>query len=87
LLNGNIPKEVTKLTQLLSTMGRFMIFTHYVLWFLIDLGFEITDCEQMEIFYSMDEKNYGKFITTFMQETINAKKAGKKSWSNVSKSF
>jgi hypothetical protein len=40
-----------KLTQLLTIMGKYMIFNNYYLWFLIDkCVFEIVDCLEMVTF-------------------------------------
>jgi hypothetical protein len=78
LLCNQIPKNVKKLTQLLSTMDEFMTFSQYQLWFLMDLGFVITEYQEMDIFRSMMEVNFNEFIVSFMQERIKAKIAGKK---------
>jgi hypothetical protein len=74
-----------KLTQLLSTMGEFTCFYCYTLWFLIDLGFIIDEFKEMDLFLPMQAVNFNEFITTFMDERIKAKEAGKKGLSECFK--
>jgi hypothetical protein len=68
-----------KLTQLLTTMGKYMIFNNYYLWFLIDrCGFEIDDCSGMVTFYAKPDGIFSQFVTNFMNLRIEAMNAGNK---------
>ena len=67
--NLNCDKKEVKLTTLLSTHGKFMPFSSYYLWFLIDnFGLVIDD---MDYFISFDKHDkFSNFVTTFMQDRI-----------------
>jgi hypothetical protein len=70
-----ISKKQKKLTQLLSTMGMFMIFNNYYLWYLIDrFGFVIEDVDEMVTFEKNDGGIFTEFVQTFMRRRIKALK-------------
>ncbi|KAA6355853.1 MAG: hypothetical protein EZS28_048620, partial [Streblomastix strix] len=63
-------KKDRKLTTLVDTNGQYMVFNNYYLWFLIDLGFIITDYKAITVF----EKNtaYEPFVRTMTNLRIQA---------------
>jgi hypothetical protein len=65
-----------KLTQTLTTMGKFTPFSWYYLWRLMDLGFIIEGVERMALFYPMTDISFQKFITSKANERIEAKTRG-----------
>jgi hypothetical protein len=71
-------KPTRMLTQLLSTMGEYMSFSQYYLWFLIDLGMKIESYKEMDVFHTMKTYNFNEFITHFMAKRIQAKRDKKK---------
>jgi hypothetical protein len=62
---------IKKLTGLFSTMGGFMTFHSYYLWFLIDLGLIIDEYKEMDIFH-IPKVCFNEFIVTFMNKRLNA---------------
>jgi len=64
-----VDKKETKLTTLFSTHDKFMSFSSYYLWFLMDqFGFIIDD---MDYFITFDKHlGFNKFVTTFMNDRI-----------------
>jgi hypothetical protein len=66
-----------KLTQLLSTMGQFMTFNNYYLWYLIDYcHFVVEDAEECVTFYYNKEGIFTEFVTNFMNMRIKAMQDG-----------
>jgi hypothetical protein len=60
-----------KLTQLLSTMGQFITFNNYHLWYLIDYcHFVVEDVEECVTFYYNKEGIFTEFVTNFMNMRI-----------------
>jgi hypothetical protein len=50
--NNKPKKKQKKLTQLMTTVGLYMLFTSYYLWYLIDrFGFVVEDVMEMTVFY------------------------------------
>jgi hypothetical protein len=79
------PKIKTKkLTQLLSTMGEFMTFYSYYLWFLIDLGLIIDEYKEMDLFH-IPKITFNNFIITFMEKRLEAISENKKGIANCCK--
>jgi hypothetical protein len=67
-----------KLTQLQSTMGQFMTFNNYHLWYLIDYcHFVVEDAEECVTFYYNKERIFTEFVTNFMNMRIKAMQDGK----------
>jgi hypothetical protein len=51
--NDKSKKRWKKLTQLMTTMGLYIPFSSYYLWYLIDrFGFDIDDVTEMSVFYT-----------------------------------
>ncbi|KAA6396400.1 MAG: hypothetical protein EZS28_008079 [Streblomastix strix] len=66
-----------KLTNLLSTMGEFMSFSSYYLWFLIDdCHFIIDDVKQLILFNK--HEGFNPFVKEFIGKRIQAKIEGNK---------
>jgi hypothetical protein len=66
-----------KLTQLLSTMGQFMTFNNYYLWYLMDYcHFVVEDVEECVTFYYNKEGIFKEFVTNFMNMRIKAMQDG-----------
>jgi hypothetical protein len=58
-----------KLTQFMMTMGLYMPFSSYYLWYLIDkFGFVIEDVREMTIFYANEKGLFTKFTMKLMEE-------------------
>jgi hypothetical protein len=56
--NGRSKKKQTKLTQLMTTMGLYMKFSSYYLWYLIDrFGFVIDNLTEMSVFHTNETSN------------------------------
>jgi hypothetical protein len=66
-----------KLTQLLSTMGQFMSFNNYYLWYLINYcHFDVEDAEESVTFYYNKKGVFTEFVTNFMNMRIKAMQNG-----------
>jgi hypothetical protein len=76
-------KKEMKLTQLLSTHGRFMSFGMYELWGLIDDCHFIVDEVQTLILFTKHDK-IGTFVNDVFQRRIDAKSKGENAmWKNI----
>jgi hypothetical protein len=64
-------QKETKLTMLLSTMGEFMSFSTYYLWFLIDYCHLIIDDVKSIITFTKHD-SFNPFVTEFMNKRIEA---------------
>ncbi|KAA6364323.1 MAG: hypothetical protein EZS28_040150, partial [Streblomastix strix] len=73
-VKNNLPKdrEECKLTSLLSTMGQFMSFSSYYLWFLIDDCHFIIDVVKSIMTFSKHNA-FAPFVQHFSQQRIKAK--------------
>jgi hypothetical protein len=71
--NDKSKKKQKKLTQLNTTMGKFMQFSSYYLWYLIyRFGFVIDDVIEMSVFYTNDNGLFTKFTIQLMEERMKA---------------
>jgi hypothetical protein len=71
--NGRSKKKQTKLTQLMATTGKFMPFSNYYLWYLIDrFGFVIEDVTEMSLFYANENGLFIKFTIQLVEERMKA---------------
>jgi hypothetical protein len=71
--NDKSKRKQKKFTQLMTTMGLFMSFTSYYLWYLIDrFGFVIEDVTEMSVFYANDNGLFTKFTIQLMEERMKA---------------
>jgi hypothetical protein len=60
--NDKSKRKQKKLTQLMTTMGLYMSFSSYYLWYLIDhFGFVIDDVSEMSVFYANENGLFNKF--------------------------
>jgi hypothetical protein len=65
--NSKSKKRQKKLTQLMTTMGLFIPFRSYYLWYLTDrFGFVIDDVTEMSVFYANDYGLFTKFTIKLM---------------------
>jgi hypothetical protein len=72
--NIDIGKQ-KKLTQLLSTMGTYMVFNNYYIWYLMDrFDFVIEDVEEMAIFEKNEKGLFTNFVQSYMSTRIQALK-------------
>jgi hypothetical protein len=70
--NDKSKRKQKKLTQLMTTMGLYMPFSSYYLWYLIDrFGFVIEDVTEMSVFYANENGLFTKFT---IQLIINGRK-------------
>jgi hypothetical protein len=66
--NGRFKKKQTKLTQLMTTIDKFMTFSSYYLWYLIDrFGFVFDDLTEMSVFYTNDNGLFTKFTIELIE--------------------
>jgi hypothetical protein len=71
--NNKSKKKQKKLTQLMTTMGLFMPFSSYYLWYLIDrFGFVVDDVTEMSVFYANDNGLFTKFTIQLKEERMKA---------------
>jgi hypothetical protein len=71
--NNKLKKKQKKLTQLMTTMGKFMPFSNYYLWYLIDpFGFVIDDATEMSVFYVNENGLFTMFTIQLMEERMKA---------------
>jgi hypothetical protein len=71
--NDKSKKRQKKHTQLMTTMGLFMPFSSYYLWYLIDrFGFVIEDVTEISVFYANDNGLFTKFTIQLMEERMKA---------------
>jgi hypothetical protein len=71
--NDKSKKRQKKLTQLMTTMGLYMPFSNYYLWYLIDrFGFVIDSVTEMSIFHANDDGLFTKFPIQLMEERMKA---------------
>jgi hypothetical protein len=79
-------KPEKKLTQLLSTMGEYMVFSTYYLWLLLDdFDFKIDDVEEMAVFHRTT--CFETWYNEMMSKRIDFQKQGKvggEKWCNTS---
>jgi hypothetical protein len=67
--NDKSKRKQRKLTQLMTTMGLFIPFSSYYLWYLIDrFGFVIDDVTEMSVFYVNVNGLFTKFTIQLMEE-------------------
>lgn len=64
----SVDERDTKLTMLLDTMGEFMTFGCYYLWFLIDHGLKVIDVENVTLYDC--HRGFNNFVNEFMNERI-----------------
>jgi hypothetical protein len=65
------PKQNRRYSQLMTTMGLYMPFSSYYLWYLIDLfGFAIDDVTEMSVFYANENGLFTKFTIQLMEERM-----------------
>jgi hypothetical protein len=71
--NGKSKRKEKKLTQLMTTMGLFMPFSSYYLWYVIDrFGFVIEDAFEMSVFNANENGLFNKFTIQLMEERMKA---------------
>jgi hypothetical protein len=71
--NNKSKKKQKKITQLMTTIGLFMPFSSYYLWYLIDrFGFVIDDVTEMSVLYANDNGLFTKFTIQLMEERMKA---------------
>jgi hypothetical protein len=71
--NDKSKRKQKKLTQLMTTMGLFMRFSSYYLWYLIErFGFVIDDVTKMSMFYANENGLFTKFTIQLMEERMEA---------------
>jgi hypothetical protein len=73
-IGNNMSKtKQKKLSQLMTTMGLYMSFSSYYLWYLIDrFGFVIDDVTEMSVFYINENGLFTKFTIQLMEERMKA---------------
>jgi hypothetical protein len=74
-INDIAPKEVRKLTQLLSTHGEYMTFSSYYLWFLID-EFHLVIDDVIELATFSKNTAFNTFVETLFTQRVVAKSMG-----------
>jgi hypothetical protein len=71
--NDKSKRKQKKLTQLMTTMGLYMSFSSYYLWYLIEhFGFVIDDVTEMSVFYANENGLFTKFTIQLMEERMKA---------------
>jgi hypothetical protein len=71
--NDKSKRKQKKLTQLMTTMGLYMPFSSYYLWYMIDgFGFVIEDVTEMSVFYANENGLFTMFTIQLMEERMKA---------------